>query len=301
MDQVELEKQLDALFEVEKFSESEAWDFAMPENYRSVLQRYATPRFFDGTWNGLILNNTAQISRVYLTVFPSRAALDMAIAREIDRGSPGAFIFTHHLAAYDPMHGFTVIPEAQLADLQEQHISVYVCHAPLDCHPEISTGGALALALRLRDQNRFAFTVNGYAGVWGHVKPIPFQAFAERLAKACEMPVLRYDQVRHNVHIVEQVAIIPGGGDAPELIQEAKELGCDTYVTGEWWPYRDTEWAAQQRARLSELIACLNMNLLGSSHYSSELVVLRDQMVPWFKDLGIDTQLLRDPPEAEPA
>jgi hypothetical protein len=28
--------------------------------------------------------------------------------------------------------------------------------------------------------------------------------------------------------------------------------------------------------------------------------VMRDQMQGWFKDLGIDTQLLREPPAPEP-
>ncbi|GAB4448372.1 MAG: Nif3-like dinuclear metal center hexameric protein [Anaerolineae bacterium] len=298
MEQVDLVRQLDALFDVAEFDESEAWDFALNEADRAVLQRYAAPAFLDGTWNGLMLDNAREVERVYLAVFPSRPVLDMAIAREIDRRAPGAIIFTHHLVAYDPAQGFSAIPEAQLADLQEQKISLYVCHGPLDCHAEISTGEALARALRLHDLNRFAFYINGYTGVWGSVKSAPFHAFAERLATVCEMRSLRYDQVCHNGHMVQKVAIVPGGGDDPDLINEAQELGCDTYVTGEWWPYRDGEWAAQQRIRLSELIPCLSMNLLGSSHYSSELVVLRDQMLGWFKDLGIDTQLLREPSEA---
>ena len=298
MDQGELVRQLDSLFKVEEFDESRAWDFALPEGYRAVLSQYATPHFLDGVWNGLMLDHATQIDRVYLAVFPSRPTLDMAIAREVDRGAPGALIFTHHVAAYDPTQGFSAIPEAQLADLREQHISLYVCHAPLDCHPEISTGGALARALNIHDQEHFACSDDRIAGVWGNVKPMPFQAFAERLAKVCELPALRYDQVLHNGRPVERVAVVPGGGDDPALIEEAQELGCDTYVAGEWWPYRNGDWAEQQRARLSELIPCLRMNLLGSSHYSSELVVLRDQIMPWLKDLGIDTQLLREPSES---
>ena len=300
MDQAELVGQLDSLFQVTRFDESENWDFAIPEGYRAVLQRFLAPSFLEGTWNGLMLDNTDEVDRVYLAVFPNQPVLDMAIAREVERGAPGALLFTHHPAVYGPTQGFSMIPEAQLADLREQSISVYVGHAPLDCHPEISTEGALAKALRLKEQKRFAFYVNGLAGVWGVVNSAPLQAFAERLAKVCEMPTLRYDQVCHNGRTVERVAIIPGGGDNPDLISEAQSLGCDTYVTGQWWPYVDSAWAEQQRARLSSLIPCLEINLLGSSHYSSELVVMRDQMQGWFKDLGIDTQLLREPSPSEP-
>jgi putative NIF3 family GTP cyclohydrolase 1 type 2 len=300
MDQGELADQLDSFFQVTRFDESGNWDFAIGEGYGAVLQRFLAPRFLEGPWNGLMLDNTDQVDRVYLAVFPNQPVLDMAIAREVERGAAGALFFTHHPAAYDPMQGFSMIPETQLADLREQSISVYVCHAPLDCHPEISTGGALARALRLKEQKRFAFYVNGLAGVWGLVSPVPLQAFAERLAEVCEMPTLRYDQVCHNGRPVERVAIIPGGGDSPDLITEAQNLGCDTYVTGQWWPYGDSEWAEQRRARLSNLIPGLEINLLGSSHYSSEFIVMRDQMQGWFKDLGIDTQLLREPPAPEP-
>ena len=302
MEQVELVRHLDTFFEVTNFDERTAWDFALTADDRVTLEQYAAPAFLEATWNGLMLDNADQIDRVYLAVFPSRPVLDMVIAREIDRGAPGALIFTHHLAAYDPLHGFSVVPEAQLADLREQHVSLYVCHAPLDCHPEISTVGALARAMRLREPVRLGPCAHGHRGLYGNVRPVPFQTFAKRLAQVCELPALRYDQVCHNGRMVERVAVVPGGGDTPELLKEAEQLGCDTYVTGEWWPYRNAEWAEQQRALLSELIPCMSMNLLGSSHYSSELVVMRDQMLSWFKELGIDTQLLREPPpEEDPA
>lgn len=300
MDPSTLIAQLDAFFEIGKYDERGFWD-TQPESYRLMASRFVAPGFWEGVGNGLMLDNTAQIERVYLAVFPAQAVIDMAIAREIERGAPGALLFTHHVFAYDPLKGYVNIPEVQLADLRDQNISLYVSHAPLQCHAAISTAGALANALRLREQERFVCHADSHQGVWGHVKPMTFQAFAQRLAKVCELSALRYDQVCHNGLMVERVAIVPGmyeRGDIVELVGEALELGCDTFVSGQWWPYAETEWAEAQRARLREYMTGLQMNLLGAGHYQSELVVLRDQMQDWFKQLGIDTQLLREPAPA---
>ncbi len=74
-----------------------------------------------------------------------------------------------------------------------------------------------------------------------------------------------------------------------------RDLGCDTYVTGSWWPRGDTEDVAVRQAALRELVPTLPMNLLGTSIYASEMVVLRDQMPAWFRNAGIDARLVRQP------
>ena len=37
------------------------------------------------------------------------------------------------------------------------------------------------------------------------------------------------------------------------------------------------------------------MNLLGTSHYASEMVVMRDQMPGWFRNAGIDAKFIKQP------
>lgn len=297
MDQSTLVTELNTFFQVSEFSDHSFWE-AQPKDYRLMVNRYMASNFVEDGGNGLMLDNTTQVERVYLAVFPSQAVLDKVIAREIERDAPGALIFTHHPAAYDPLKGYVRITEAQLADLHDQNISLYVCHAPLQRHREISTAGALANALRLREQVRFA----DLAGVWGYVKSMSFQAFVQRLARVCETPLLRYDQIAHNGLKVERVAFVPGSDEYSniiEFIDEALGLGCDTFVCGQWWPYAEAEWAEIQRVSLSDRVTTLRMNLLGIGHYHSELVVMRDQMQEWFKQLGIDTQLLREPEQVK--
>jgi putative NIF3 family GTP cyclohydrolase 1 type 2 len=284
INQAELVTQLDTFFNVAAFDESGDRQY-FPPGYDSTFQRYAAPGFLESSWNGLMLSNTDTVDRVYLIVFPAQSVLDTIVAREVERGAPGAMIFCHHMADYQESGpGFVHITEAQLEDLREHCISYYHCHAPLDCHPEISTSTALANALKVREQQRFAPYFGGLAGVWGKVGPIGFHELAQKAAAATGLPYLRYSAVRHNGRPVQQVGIVTGGGGEPEVIREAMGMGCDTYVTGEWWLFGPGESRAEDRRRMHDFLVHADINLLGTSHYASESVVMRDQMPAWLRD-----------------
>ena len=288
---------LDLFFNVHAFNESEGWNFAVNDSYLGIFRRFVRPSFIDGSWNGLMLDNRneqAAIDRVYLVVFPNQNIIDTIIAQEVERQAPGALIFAHHIMGFSERHlVFEPLVAEQLEELQEHHISFYNCHAPLDCHTEISTGTALANALGLQEQGRFSEYYKGLAGVHGKIQPTPFQKFAEKLAEVCELSALRYDQCRHNGRMVEHVALIPGGGDDPVEMDKAEALGADTFVTGHWWLFGDSEFAQERRTNAPVSINKLSLNLLAGSHYSTELIVMRDQMVDWFQDLGLEAILLR--------
>ncbi len=299
MKQTDLVSQLDSFFSIEAFDEAEYWKARLSDKDAAVLEQYALPEFRSGVWNGLMLANTDQVERVYLVVFPSQAILDTVIAREVARGAPGALIFAHHLLNVDPnRRSFDLAPEAQLEELREHRISYYLCHAPLDCHAEVSTATAMANMLGLREQVRFAPFFSGLAAVAGTVgKPVSFEAFAARLVKIGDLPALRYDQVRHNGRPVQRVAVVPGAGLMPALTEEAAALGCDTYVTGQWWFYGEGEHADLQRSIARDLLPGLHMNLLGISRYASEAIVLREQMPGWFRDRDVDAEFV---PQEDP-
>jgi putative NIF3 family GTP cyclohydrolase 1 type 2 len=294
MNQGEIIQRLDNFFDVQVFDERRLWSDLIPTDDMAVYRRFAQSDFVDGPWNGLMLNSTPEIDRVYLIVFPTPVVLDTILALELEREAPGALIFAHHPADFEEGgRGFSGIREAQLEELREHNISYYSCHAPLDCHPEISTVLALAKALKLRDLEPFSPHYEGTEGVHGFVRDTSFGKFAEQLAEITELPYIRYSQTRHNGQPVEHVAVIPGGGDDPQLLQEAEKLGCDTYVTGHWWLLGEYEYAAKKRALMREIVPALTMNLIGTSHYASEMVVLRDQMPGWFRNAGIEARFIK--------
>lgn len=296
MNQSDLVHKLDVFFQTETCDERDLWTRILSAHEIALYRQHARPEFINGPWNGLMLDSTTEVDRVYLIVFPGQPVLDTILALELERSAPGALIFAHHPANFEESgRGFRAIGESQLEDLREHHISYYCCHAPLDRHPEISTAVALARALKLHDWKPFADEQGETEGVHGFVRDVGFGKFAERVAEACELPYIRYTQVRFNGQPVEHVAVIPGGGDLPAQLERVRALGCDTYVTGHWWLTGDYDYAERQRAQMREVVPQMPMNLIGTSHYASEMVVLRDQMPAWFRNAGIEVRLIKQP------
>lgn len=296
MNQAELVQKLDNFFHVLSFDERALWSSVLPPGDLAVYHTVAGADFVDGPWNGLMLNHADEVDRVYLIVFPSQPVLDTILALEVERGARGALIFAHHPADFEESgRGFIKIKEEQIEELRDHRISYYNCHAPLDCHKEISTVIALAKALKLRDLELFSPHHSGMEGVHGRVQDTIFSVFAEHLAEVTDLPYIRYNQIRFNGQPVEHVAVIPGGADHPRHLEMVRDLGCDTFVTGSWWPIGSYEYAARQREVMRELVPQMPMNLLGTSHYASEMVVLRDQMSGWFRNAGIEARFIRQP------
>ena len=294
MNQIELVQKLDAFFDVSEYDESAFWETVIPAEAMSVYTRFAEAEFIRGTWNGLMLNNTEEIDRVYLVVFPDQEVLDTILALELERSAPGSLVFAHHPANFEETGaGFSGISEDQFEELAEHQISYYACHAPLDCHEEISTVIALAKAIKLRDWEPFSPHHKGLEGVHGKVHDMSFGDFAEHLADVMDLPYLRYSQLRHNGQPVEHVALLPGGGEDVNHLELVRDLGCDTYVTGTWWPHGASEYADQQRALLRDFVPSLRMNLLGTSHYASEMLVMRDHLPAWFRNAGIEARFVK--------
>jgi putative NIF3 family GTP cyclohydrolase 1 type 2 len=292
----EFDDRLAALFAVDRFEERGGWDFALTKQETADLLRVASPRFAAG-FNGLLCApnpGRQEIDRVYLLVFPEESLVEQVIAEERRRGGPGAVIVTHHPCDMETsVRGFIAIPSAQLEALIGCGTAIYVLHAPLDCHPENSTSGALADGLGLRRVGTFAPYFAGDAGVIGEQTPEPFGAFAVRVQQLCELPRLDAEQIRFAGRSVSRVAIVAGGGDDLDDLAQAEALGADTFLSGHWWTPHPGEWSDANRAAFRERLPACRMNLLGASHDGSELVVFRDRLAPLFRDWGLDVTLLR--------
>lgn len=291
-----LTERLDRTFAVERCAEPDGWDFALSPDARTALLARATP-MFAATFNGLLhmgVDPAVEIDRVHLLVFPEASLLDQVIEQERARGAPGALILTHHPCDMETDdRGFFAITPGQIEALARARVAVYVLHAPLDCHPDISTSGALADGLGLRRTGTFAPYVGGDCGVIGEQEPESFARFAERVRLLCELPWFRPDQVRSMGRTVKRVGIVAGGGDDAEYIAQAESMGCDTYLAGHWWTPHRGEWCDANRERIRELLPTTGMNLLSGSHDGSELVVFRDRLLPLVASWGLETVLVR--------
>ncbi len=291
----EFAARLDALFDLRRYAEPQAWDFALSPAAIAALLAAGSPMFRE-TFNGLIAGSNfddSEVRRVYLLVFPEWNLIEHVIQSEQSQ-SDSAVILTHHPVDMETSdRGFIEIPGDQLARLQAAGVSMYVLHAALDCHESISTSGAFSDALGLKRLRTFAPYHGGDCGVIGVQQPEPFTAFADRVRRVCELPAFNLDQVRFSGRPVEKVAIVAGGGDDTSYIHEAERLGCDTYLAGHWWTPHRGEWCDENRQLLRETIKMSGMNFLSGSHDGSELVVFRDRLQPLFESWGLDVELVR--------
>lgn len=278
-----------------RFVEDDGWDFGLTAEEKAALLARASATF-RATFNGLVLaedGDERPAGRVYLVVFPTDEILDEILARQGADPRPAVIVTHHPLSMRMRGVGFRAIPPATLDALRAAGVAMYVAHSPLDCHAEISTSGALADGLGLRRVGVFGPYYAGHAGVIGEQTPEPFDAFADRVRRLCELPALLPSQTRFAGRMVQRVAILAGGGDAIEDHVEAEALGADTYLSGQWWSPHDGEWADTNRAAKIEHLPTSTMNYLGCSHDGSELVVFRDRLGPLLESWGLETVLLR--------
>src|SRR5574341_312740 len=223
----DLVSRLDDFFRIEQYP---AEDFAEIETFcREAdipLERFATPDFMR-RHNGLMLDNSEEVERVFTLVFPSDEVL-----AEVERRAGGrpAMIFTHHPMDFETSgRGLIPVGTDALQRLQNAGVSLYSAHAPLDCHEAVSTSRALAREAGIAIEDICAGYHGGHAGVTGTIGPLPFDDFVARVGEVCG--VNRVDAKRHS-DSVHRVAVVAGGATFPPMMQEALDLGCDTYLTG---------------------------------------------------------------------
>ncbi len=279
--------QLDDFFRLDDYPPE---DFAEIEEFCDEagipLAEYATPTFMR-RHNGLMLANASEIQPVYTLVFPSDEVL-----AEVERRAYGrpALVFTHHPMDFETSdRGLMPIGAETLERMRARGISLYSAHAPLDCHETVSTSRALARAIGVPDTGTFAGYMGGHAGVFGEIDPIPLDGFLGRVRQGCGLERLDTKQVHDHVH---RVAVVAGGAAFPPLMQEAVDAGCDTYVTGDFRVRHGGPWAEEHRPQFDAFVEDVPINLVGASHFATEALVLRHDMILVFAELGLEAEFV---------
>jgi putative NIF3 family GTP cyclohydrolase 1 type 2 len=299
MNAADFATQLDNHLHLDRFPTD---DFAiLPQFCREAaipIEEYATASFLK-RFNGLMLDNADQFARVFTLVFPS----DHVLA-EVERRAAGepALIFTHHPMDMETSgRGLIPISTEWLRRLRLTQISLYAAHAPLDCHETASTSRALARAIAVPADATFAGYFGGHAGVHGRIEPTSFEEFSERVRRACGLDHLETkangDRAVPAGRQVQHVAVVAGGAAYPPIMQEAVDAGCDTYITGDFRVRHGGPWAEEHRPQFDAFVETVPLNLIGASHYATESLVLRDDMLTLFRDLGLDAEFV---PQSDP-
>ncbi len=246
---------------------------------------------FCSKYNGLMLRSGSYVEKIFCSAF---AAPDV-LQRILDSKVHDAMLFLHHPVDLEVCGaGFLPIPLDVISALEQRRISIYSCHAPLDCHAQIGTNAAIVQALGVKVEKEFVRYGIGYAGRIGTMEVQDTDLLLKRIRDI--FCVSRLEVGGCLTSEVKRIAIVAGGGDEIGHLRQVQENSCDMYLTGEWYP-RYTPQDEDVRlhvARLKEEIASFTQNLkmvlVGVSHAASEHLVMKTQMKEYFEKKGLSVE-----------
>ena len=164
---------------------------------------------------GLVCGFTAEVNKVYTSVFPS----DTVMQAVLDKEERDAMLFLHHPSNWDLSKApqiFQLMNRELLYEFQNRHISIYNLHVPLDNFSEYSTSVTLAKAIGLTDFEPFYEYYGSLACVYGRTTCKTANELQEKFAQAMGHKVSSYfygtQEIKKGI-----VAVAAGGGNIADL------------------------------------------------------------------------------------
>ncbi|MCD4777107.1 MAG: Nif3-like dinuclear metal center hexameric protein [Candidatus Aegiribacteria sp.] len=238
---------------------------------------------------GLVCDFTTEISKVYTAVFPSGNIMQ----RILDDGTEDAMLFVHHPSIWDIRKApdvFQQIDRELLQQFENRKISIYNLHVPLDNFGEYSTSVTLAKALGIKPEKAFAAYFGAMAGVFGKTDCATVQDLKNKFQETVNHEVSLYkygdDEIKDAT-----VAVIAGGGNDIDILQEVFKAGVNTFVTG-------IAVINKHSSKAHEYAEKQGINILGGTHYSTEKFACIS-MVDYFTETGLPSEFIEDEPVME--
>jgi dinuclear metal center YbgI/SA1388 family protein len=194
--------------------------------------------------NGLIFRAGGGVSKVAV-------AVNTSITTIVGAAKAGAqLLVVHHPTWAEVDLG---LRGEKLQALEAAQVSLYAAHSSLDCAPEFGNGWVLAAMLGVRVDGTFEEYHGGHAGVIG-AHDASFADLIQRTQRELGVDVEAHEHAK----ACARVAIVTGGGGKTDMLDGARALGADTYVTGEGGMF--TRMFARETG----------MNLLLATHQATE-------------------------------
>ncbi|MBV1787284.1 Nif3-like dinuclear metal center hexameric protein [Marinobacterium sp. D7] len=181
-------------------------------------------RFKDYCPNGLQVEGRSHVRRILTGVTACQALLDEAVAWQAD------LLLVHHGYFWKgEAAAITGIKQRRLKTLLCADINLLAYHLPLDAHPEYGNNARLAKLLGIDVQGGLEPDNPLSVGNIGVLpQPMALQPFSERVAAALG----RVPQViSGGEHPIRHIAWCTGAAD--RMIEQAKALGADAFLSGE--------------------------------------------------------------------
>lgn len=221
----------------------------------NFLDQYLqTEKFEDGSWNGLQVEGKPEVKKIVFAVDASIDAFKKAIGGKAD------MIIVHHGLFWkgaDPSR--TKWNKERIDLLNNNKISLYASHLPLDRHKVVGNNAELLKLLGAKIKKEFFKHENFNIGWIGECKkPITIKFAAEKLRKELDAKciVLPFGKEK-----IKTIAVCSGGGGR-ESFFEAFSSNVDLYLSGE-------------AIDVYSLIKDAKVNVIFAGHYATETIGLK--------------------------
>ncbi len=240
---------------------------------------------FKKRYMGVLLDNSNEITKVFTAVFPS----DLILNKILELNSRNSLLFTHHPMVWDltKERVFQDINAKLLPKLKAKEISIYTLHVPLDKNGDYSTTVNLAKKLEIDIEGEFYNYRGVKVGIYGQTGATTPEDLNLKLTNVVGHKTKLW---KYGSDLIEnqRVALIAGGGNEIEIIQEIMELGINTHVTG--------VVAINNYSKNTHKFEKENrINLIGGTHYSTEKFACI-ALCEYFENLGLNCEFIEDHP-----
>ena len=269
-----LVRKLDDKFISERYSD--VWK-DMPDH----VEKEVTDTFKDRMMGLMLDYAQGQINNVYTATFPSKQTVSSI-------NDENTLLVTHQAADWDISKDdvFTYSDTEMMKKLQNQGISLYVMHVPLDDFHEYSTAYALCEDLNLTPETPFFNYKGGQAGIMSE-ESLNLTTITERIKEIVNHEIKIYDYSGSE----GRIGVVGGGGLDKKGLKEMKKAGATTLVTG--------VTAKNDHSKEDHSYAKKNdINVIGMTHYTSEKFAMM-KLTKYFEALGLDSTFIAEQPVLE--
>ncbi len=206
--------------------------------------------------NGLQVEGGAEVTKILTAVDGSVSSCRAAVECGAD------MLIVHHGIFWPGLRPVTGPLKEKIAPLLAAGISLYSSHLPLDAHPELGNNALLMNLLGLEATERFGDFKGVQIGYQAECD-LSLKELKEKLTNGLAKGIndTKVSLVQAGPKKVRRLAVVSGGGAS--ALEEAKEAGIDTFITGECAHHNYLE--AEE----------LGMNLLYAGHYATETLGVR--------------------------
>ena len=235
---------------------------------------------------GLQFHHTDWIEKVYTSTFVGEEVLDQLKQKNARR----CMLFTHHPVPQRsaPWEKPPAIPQEHLAFLQEQEITLFSYHIPLDRNGPYSPGASLAKALGGEIEGEFYQQNQVLMGVLCRFPSTRRSDLCEALEKTLGNPIACYPYGPEELS-GGRFAIMAGGAKDNQIYRQLRGWGVDAFITGV--TNRQVPWVEENHRAAMEN----QVSLIGGTHCATEKFAPM-AMVQFFCGLGLEAEFLSETP-----